>query len=81
MDSLVTGSAQQSRSMAGLAVGVFASLALARMLRSFLYGVTAMDLATYLAVCGLLVFIALLAGFVPARRAAAVNPLVALRNE
>jgi predicted permease len=65
----------------GLAVGVFASLALARMLMGFLYGVTAADPMTYLAVSALLVAIAVIAGFVPARRAAALDPLMALRSE
>jgi ABC-type antimicrobial peptide transport system permease subunit len=67
--------------LAGLAIGIAASLALARMLSSFLYGVTTVDPTTYLAVCGLLVGIALIAGFIPARRAARVDPLAALRAE
>jgi predicted permease len=67
--------------LAGLAVGIAASLVLARALSAFLYGVTAADPMTYLAVCSLLVAIALIAGFVPARRAAEVDPLKALRSE
>jgi putative ABC transport system permease protein len=65
----------------GLGLGVVAALALTRMLSSFLYGVTATDPNTYLAVGILLVAIALLAGYVPARRAASVDPVTALRVE
>lgn len=67
--------------LAGLSIGIVASLVLARMLSSFLYGVTAADPITYVAVCALLVAIALIAGFIPARRAARVDPLTALRSE
>ncbi len=67
--------------LGGLALGVAASLALTRMLAAFLYGTAATDPATFLAVCGVLVAVALLAGFVPARRAASVDPLTALRVE
>jgi predicted permease len=67
--------------LAGLALGIAASLVLARALSAFLYGVTAADPMTYVAVCTLLIAIALVAGFVPARRAAEVDPLKALRSE
>jgi putative ABC transport system permease protein len=67
--------------LAGLAIGISASLVLARALSSFLYGVTPADPMIYLGVCALLAVIALVAGFVPARRAAAVDPLTALRVE
>lgn len=63
----------------GLAVGVIASLAVARMLAGLLYGVAATDPATFLAVAALVLLVALLAGYVPARRAAAVDPVTALR--
>ncbi|HXJ96348.1 MAG TPA: ABC transporter permease [Terriglobia bacterium] len=65
--------------LAGLAVGIAAALALTRMLSSFLYGIKATDPLTFVAVAGLLLTIALLAGYVPARRAASVDPLKALR--
>jgi predicted permease len=65
--------------LTGLAMGVVAALALTRLLRSFLYGVTATDPVTFLAVGGLLVVIALLAGYFPARRAASLDPVTALR--
>jgi hypothetical protein len=67
--------------LSGLALGVVASLALARMLTRFLYGVTTTDPITFLGVGFLLVAMALLAGYFPARRAAGTNPLTALRVE
>ncbi|MGA2324653.1 MAG: ABC transporter permease [Bryobacteraceae bacterium] len=67
--------------LAGLALGVLASLALTRMLARFLYGITPTDPMTFLAVSGLLAAIGILAGYFPARRAAGVDPLTALRAE
>jgi putative ABC transport system permease protein len=60
-------------------VGLAASAALTRLLSKFLYGVTATDPGTFLAVSALLVGVAFLAGYFPARRAAGVDPLTALR--
>ncbi len=59
---------------------IVAVLALARVLKSLLYGVTPFDPLTLGAVAVLLSLIALLACWLPARRAAALNPLVALRE-
>jgi ABC-type lipoprotein release transport system permease subunit len=56
-----------------------AALVLGRVLGSFLYGVSAADPATLGAVVGLLLVTALLAGYFPGRRAAATNPVRALR--
>ncbi|HUI56809.1 MAG TPA: ABC transporter permease [Bryobacteraceae bacterium] len=67
--------------LAGLALGLLASLALTRLLATFLYGTAAADALTLMAVCVMLVAVALVAGFVPARRAAGINPVVALRAE
>src|SRR5262249_13337638 len=65
----------------GLALGIAAALALTRALSSFLYGFTATDPLTFLAVGGLLVAVALAAGYFPARRAGSAEPLVTLRGE
>jgi putative ABC transport system permease protein len=65
----------------GLVVGVPVSLAATRLLRSLLFGVQPADPASYVIVSLLLVFVALLACYVPARRAAALDPMTALRLE
>jgi putative ABC transport system permease protein len=67
--------------LTGLTLGVAASLALTRMMTGFLYGVTATDPLTFLAVGMLLIATGLLAGYFPARRAARVDPMAALRSE
>jgi len=65
----------------GLALGLVLSLVLTRFLRSELFGVTATDALTYGGVAILLSFVALLACYIPARRAANVEPMAALRYE
>jgi predicted permease len=67
--------------LAGVGIGVVAGLALTRSMASLLYGVTADDPPTFIAVASLLCAVALLASFIPARRATAVDPLLALRQE
>ncbi|MEP6822637.1 MAG: ABC transporter permease [Chthoniobacterales bacterium] len=66
---------------AGVALGVLAALAATRLLATLLYGVGATDLSTYGAVVILLAFAALIASYVPARRAMKIDPIVALRHE
>jgi putative ABC transport system permease protein len=67
--------------VAGLVVGVVGAMSLTRFLSSFLYDVKPTDLTTFLAALVLLAGTALFACYVPARRAARVDPLAALRNE
>jgi len=66
---------------AGLAVGLGAALALTRVMASLLFQVSATDPATYASIAALLAGIALLASYLPARRAARVDPMVALRYD
>jgi len=65
----------------GIAVGVASAGAFSAALRSFVFGVTVHDPATYVAVPALLAAAAMLGAWIPARRAARVDPLVALRTE
>jgi len=65
----------------GIAVGLGLALAASRLVASLLYGVGATDAATYAAVAALLAALALLACWLPARRATRVDPMVALRAE
>jgi predicted permease len=65
----------------GSAAGLLGAMALSRALRSFLFEVSAIDPITFGAVTILMGMVALLAAWVPARRAAAVDPMVALRGE
>jgi putative ABC transport system permease protein len=67
--------------LAGLAIGIVASLAFTRLLRSQLFGVQDADPLAYGAVAVVLALVAFVACYLPARRAAAVDPMVALRTE
>ncbi len=68
-------------SLVGMGLGVLAALGLMRLLRSLLYEVATSDLGTFAIVLSTLFVVALLASYIPARRATKVDPLVALRYE
>jgi putative ABC transport system permease protein len=65
----------------GAAVGLVAAAGLTRLMSSLLFGVTALDPVTYAAVSALLIVAGVLASYIPARRAIAVDPVQALRAE
>ncbi|PYT43133.1 MAG: hypothetical protein DMG47_14445 [Acidobacteria bacterium] len=65
----------------GLALGIAAALGITRLMTSLLFGTSPTDPLTFAGVAGLLVFVALLACFIPARRATRIDPIVALRYE
>ncbi|MGH9936800.1 MAG: FtsX-like permease family protein, partial [Blastocatellia bacterium] len=68
-------------SLAGIGIGALIAMALTRVMRSLLFGVSATDPLTFALVASLLALVALLACYLPARKAAKVDPLAALRQE
>jgi putative ABC transport system permease protein len=68
-------------SLTGIAIGAIASAGLTRLMANLLYGVSAVDPATFAVVAFVLAVIAMVASYLPARRALRMDPLVALRNE
>jgi putative ABC transport system permease protein len=67
--------------MIGVAAGLALALALTRFLSSMLFGVSAADPITFTAIALILAVVALMASFLPARRAMKVDPITALRHE
>ena len=67
--------------LTGVAVGVLASLGLTLYVKSLLFGVESLDVPTFAGVALLMLAVALLASYLPARRASRVDPVVALRAE
>jgi predicted permease len=65
----------------GVAIGIAGALAATRLISSMIYGVTATDPLTFCSVAACLIFVALLACYIPARRAMRTDPMVALRYE
>jgi putative ABC transport system permease protein len=65
----------------GIAVGVLGALSLTRVMRTLLFSVSTTDSLSFVIMCVLLAFVALIAAYIPAIRATRVDPMVALRNE
>jgi putative ABC transport system permease protein len=65
----------------GIGIGLGVALALTRIMKTLLFGVSATDPLTFTTIALLLIFVALLACWIPARRAAKVDPITALRFE
>ena len=66
---------------AGVIVGLVAALALTRTLDSMLFGVGSLDVPTFVAMSAVMIAVALVASYVPARRASLMDPMQALRIE
>ncbi len=77
---LVTGEGM-ALAIIGVALGLMAALALTRVMEGLLFGVRATDPLTYMVIALLLMLVALLACYIPARRATKVDPLIALRSD
>ena len=77
---LVVGQASKIVAI-GVGIGVIIALMSTRLMSSLLYGVAPTDPATFAAICIVIAAVALIASWIPARRAARVDPLVAIRSE
>jgi ABC-type antimicrobial peptide transport system permease subunit len=75
------GSTGLRLALMGTAAGAAGAFALTRFMDRLLFGVSSVDVGTFLAMAGVLIFVTLLACYVPARRASKVDPLIALRYE
>jgi ABC-type antimicrobial peptide transport system permease subunit len=65
----------------GIGIGLVAALGLTQLMKSLLFGIGATDPLTFISVAATLLFVALAASYLPARRAMRVDPLVALKYE
>jgi putative ABC transport system permease protein len=67
--------------LAGIVIGALGAFLGSRLIARFIYGISTTDPATFVAVALLLICVAMLASYIPARRAARVDPMIALRSE
>ena len=65
----------------GLLIGIMGSMGVAQLMRAILFGVTTLDAVSYVGVSALFFTIAMLAAYLPARKATRVDPMIALRYE
>lgn len=65
----------------GLVIGIPCAVAACRLISSMLFGLTSSDVPTIVTVSLLLLLVALVAGYLPARRASSIDPMLALRSE
>ena len=70
-----------SMTLPGIGIGAVAALVLARLMSAMLFGVKPTDIVTFASVAALLLLVALMACYLPARRAAGLDPMQALRNQ
>jgi putative ABC transport system permease protein len=77
---LVLGSASKL-TFIGVSIGIFAALVVTRFMKTLLFGVSEVDPLTFVGAAILLTSVALLAGYLPARRAMCIDPVIALRCE
>lgn len=66
--------------LVGIALGTIASLVVARLIASLLFSTSPWDLRTFLTMVAALMTVALISGYIPARRASRISPMTALRN-
>ncbi len=67
--------------LAGVGFGLVAAFGFTRVLDSLLFGVGTLDVPTFAATAGVMLMVALLASYIPARRASLVSPMLSLRSE
>ena len=67
--------------LAGVGFGLVAAVGFTRLLDSLLFGVGTLDVLTFLATAVVMVLVAMLASYIPARRASSVDPMLSLRAE